>query len=1019
LAVLQKISLYANERWDTPDARFLDAASLNDWRFFLSGAMSDRSLVLAGFDITNYTTVFTVSGFKLKLSDAVIFHTEATTQAAGFYSAAGTEPDASVTLAPSSTNFVEVDLTVESDTPDVRAFWDPGANSGAGGEFTDSVDTVINLVISVTSNVTGFTAGKIPLYKVITDSSGVATSVTDVRPLFFRLGTGGQTPNPNYNFDFPDLPDAAHERLETPITATSATASNAPFQGGDKNLRNFKDWMDAVMTSIKEVKGSPYWYSSSGALSIPAAYQNAALTVLVGGTWEHVTASLGHLKLISGTTAFRLGLANNLSLSAFTDIDLTPAAQRVLFLITPSSDLAVTYGFGQNGTSPVTPKAVTAVTATSITVSTVAPAGNYVTGAGKILVRGVEFSYTSHTAGTGLFSGVAPDPSGIVTIGDDVYQLNSGAVGYYHYSATSAVPGLSGTVTEGAERTIWLAIYDGSSVIQMKNGDLEQGEQIQVGDNTSIQVLSYIGTPGEATSAPTYVTTATGAKTGQTDYNSTVGDNLTIRASRLTTMVADKAQDKTIKLQHFDAEQVVNTTNGGDQDITFVGGTPELRVLMPSSTSNGAIGLGMTLSLGTNEVAYFSVDRNAALSIADLSGLTVSSFSAVPLNENVYIFAYRLTDTAVHLWSGRRFEVGTFDLNQEFSSDVIDRLGITDEAVYQAYGSTVLITPSDNYATAISVLDAAVSSILAATTEEEFGIVGFGGTTTFTVTTFSFDPSNTTPDINVYVNGRHQTLDPTGGLLQDYRKTSATAIEFSYTVPENARITVRKEGNNSGLGLISQHLIPSLHNTFDIGSPGFHFRDGYFAGKLTVIGGIDPAYIQLTPQASAAGVPNNSLWIDANDSNSVKVKRPSGSDTIGAGSSTNLLVKIMENDDLINPIAAYKPVSKLSSGKIVQADSDAAQGQKYIGITMASIPAGGSGAVLLPGPNLENAVATLGFAPGDEVYLSETGGYTNAPGSFAGDNDSIIKVGIADCAGGSASATATDLVMITEVLIRP
>lgn len=660
MAVLQRVSFSPNQRFDTPDARAIDSFNLNDWRFFLSGVMSSTSLILTGFDIVNFSTMFSVPGFQLKIDNVVFFHPESTTQAAGFYVFAGTEPDESVTLSPSSTNFVELDLDVSSGTPDVRAFWDQGANGNEGAEFTDSVDTVINLEVNITSNISGFTPGKIPLYRVATNASNVVTSVTDSRPLLFRLGSGGSTPDPSADFSFPALPDASHSRLETPVTATSATATNQPWQGGDKNFTSFKAWMDVVMTSIKELKNVPYWYMIGAVGGITGAYQNAALTVGIGGTWNHLIASVGHIELITGSLIKRLGLVNDLTLTAFSDIDLT--VEPTLYLIIPSSDTAVTYGFGDDAATPVIPKDVTAVTTTSVTVST---SGNYVTGGGNIMIRGQEFAYTAYASGTGLFSGVTPDPSGLVTIGDDAYALDSGGVGFYHISATSKVPGLSGTVSEGAERVYWLGVYDGTSVIQLRNADLELGEQIEVGDNTSLAVLTYMGSTGEADSDPDYTSaSATGAKTGQSSYNSVVGENLTDRLSKITQMMADKAQDKTLGFLAEGFTSVVNTTNAGDQDITFTGGGT-LTIAVPSSADNGTVGLASTLSLAANEVATISIDRNAVFSVANLGALTISTITAATLDENTFIFAYRLAGNEVYLWDGTRLPVGTLLVDEQ------------------------------------------------------------------------------------------------------------------------------------------------------------------------------------------------------------------------------------------------------------------------------------------------------------------------------------------------------------------
>lgn len=49
-------------------------------------------------------------------------------------------------------------------------------------------------------------------------------------------------------------------------------------------------------------------------------------------------------------------------------------------------------------------------------------------------------------------------------------------------------------------------------------------------------------------------------------------------------------------------------------------------------------------------------------------------------------------------------------------------------------------------------------------------------------------------------------------------------------------------------------VLPATNNTYDFGSASFKWKDGYFAGKLTVDGAIDPTYLVLNEQA---GNPTN------------------------------------------------------------------------------------------------------------------------------------------------------------------
>lgn len=573
MAILQKVSLYPQERLDVQDARALEAFSQNDWAYFLKGIVSTKSQIVTGFDVTNWGDIFRDGGVRLQQSNVSLIHPEATTQAMGFYISAGSEPDAQLVLNPNTINFVEVDLSTEGGARDVRAFWDPAANGGQGGEYTDTVDTVINLALNISVNISGFSSGRIPLYKIQTDSSNKVIEITDCRPLLFRLGTGGASPNPQAEHQFRNLPNATHSRLETAASATSALSgnSNKVFQGGDKNIRSLKEWMDVVMTQLKSGMNLPYWYSKPSS-TLAETYQNAALAFLTGGTWKHLgrsslvkevsestisvqqktdtdaiaqsftpspssvvidgttfnytlynkdeglfsgvtpnpltagvaagdvvsQGSFGHLALKDGSVLVRLG-KQNASLNAFESVDLT--TNRTLFLILPNDDSSPAFLMGEDGESPIVPKAVTARTSTTISIST---GGNYILSNGALLIRGQKYTYASYAPATGLFTGVTPDPTGLVAVGDLAYQESTGSSCYYHAAPSSNVPSVSNGISEGAERVFWLAHYDGDNTIIIRDSELVPGESVEVGNDTADQVFKYIGSAGAADDFPVY-----------------------------------------------------------------------------------------------------------------------------------------------------------------------------------------------------------------------------------------------------------------------------------------------------------------------------------------------------------------------------------------------------------------------------------------------------------------------------------------------------------------------------------
>ena len=168
----------------------------------------------------------------------------------------------------------------------------------------------------------------------------------------------------------------------------------------------------------------------------------------------------------------------------------------------------------------------------------------------------------------------------------------------------------------------------------------------------------------------------------------------------------------------------------------------------------------------------------------------------------------------------------------------------------------------------------------------------------------------------------------------------------------------------------------------------------------------------------AAGVPNGVIFNDS-VSGEITQKSTSGASST-VGSSDSSFRKQMQSG-FVGSIASGTTVSKRSDGKIVPADSDGAGTQQPIGIAIDTFSALDSlGIVLLIGPNAVGAITGLGFTPGSDIFIGETtGGYVDDVTPFTGGNDSIIRIGIADCSAGAASAAAIDLILSSEPISRP
>lgn len=94
-------------------------------------------------------------------------------------------------------NYLELSLTTEDNTPLSRVFWDPSLNSNNGAEFTQTVDTIVDLKVSVTVIQGGFSGSvdATPLAILDVNSSGVITSIFDRREIFGRLAGPGNPTN--------------------------------------------------------------------------------------------------------------------------------------------------------------------------------------------------------------------------------------------------------------------------------------------------------------------------------------------------------------------------------------------------------------------------------------------------------------------------------------------------------------------------------------------------------------------------------------------------------------------------------------------------------------------------------------------------------------------------------------------------------------------------------------------------------------------------------------------------------
>lgn len=662
MAVRRSQNWINQQRVDTPHLRSIESAVRNDFdELFVALIQGEnKSYVVRGFEIEMAGSIgASANGLQLIVENSSVLHGKSNVSGTFFQVPTGTPNQVlSATtntkvegaFTPNALNYVSIDFTrqVDDSTTSQVYLWNPTTKT----EITKTLPLAETLDYKIVISSSVFSSNVLPIAIVQTDSSNNVLDIQDRREMLFRLGTAGSsTPDPFYEYGWNN-----HAEGRTENHWQSSSSSVSPFRGGDKQILSFKENDEALKTELKQVKGTTYWYSPNTAGSIVGLRYDLGNTLMTGrGSVTHNNGNPGQINwdedifLTVVSTRLRYKLEANV---ATTDIDLDDGQAAYVKLIRGVS--VIPQLIFTNGSAVITSVGAIAWT-------TDLEAGDYVKvgsedDASYYEIQSIDSA--SQVTLTQNFGGTSTGINGTdAKVAYGVYRTDAAPSTDRHIKVADIE-----SVPFDAD-TYWLMVRTDSGgqarvYIRFLNGELEQGETITISDQVPAAVLAYMGSANDADADPEYSTSATGTKNTQTNYNSVQGENLTIRASKLTSMMADKAQDKTIQLVS-NHTTVNNSTNGTDQDITFSGGSGTANVIIPSSTDNGTIGLSGTLTLAENQAAYYQVNRNAAFNLANLSALTVVDIDSVPLDENTFVFAYRLTGTTVYLWNNQVLESGS------------------------------------------------------------------------------------------------------------------------------------------------------------------------------------------------------------------------------------------------------------------------------------------------------------------------------------------------------------------------
>lgn len=509
MAIQRRVNWISQARVDVPDVRSIESAVSNDFdqlaQAFITG--TTQGYILRGFEILMTGAIGGASsGLQLQVDPGAVLHIAASQSGTVFMTPAGTplqqlnsatNTNVSGAFTPNAINYVGIDYErfIDPTTAAQVYLWDPTTNS----ETTLVAPRAQILTFNISISTTVWPTNILPIAVVTTDAGNNVVSITDARWLLFRLGTGGASPNPFYVYPWTAQPEG---RTENPPTSTSNSVN--PFEGGDKMLMSLKDWMNAVMSSFLEIKGTTYWYSLGTAGSISSLREDLGNTITTGkGTITHSAVTPGlinwsdpiYLKVIGSNLAYEF-LANP------TSSDISLADNEVAYVtlirnVAIAPDLIFTNG------SPIVQSVG------SISWTTGLQSGDWIrlssdTTANYYQIDTVD-SLTQVTlilnfAGT---STGAPGAKAVYAYG--TYQASASPSG-----DPRAIQLADRSLVPSGQDVFWfLCREDNGGVVprvyvRFIGQELEMGDTDDIDDGVPRQLLQYIGSPMESASRPIY-----------------------------------------------------------------------------------------------------------------------------------------------------------------------------------------------------------------------------------------------------------------------------------------------------------------------------------------------------------------------------------------------------------------------------------------------------------------------------------------------------------------------------------
>lgn len=846
MGILTRPLLRPQQRYDLEDLEVQLSALRTDAQFWTKSFLSPNSYIGKGFTIAQGFIGQTTA--EIDLTDAYLINPDNSGDFSWWVAPVGASP---LTIPSGSggllagRNFVEIKLNEEDGTPLQRAFWDPTANSGEGVEFTNEVDTVTETGVEVVVNQSSFSAStdSIPIAIIDVDGSFTIQGIQDKRPLFFRLGEPDNIDN-DYFFATREEPKTVlgfntpsgtpFQAGETVTFTSGATAT--VVTGGNDNIEVFD------FSSINYNPGDTVTGSTSGAVAtLENYYEDFSGADKDIENFKDVIAALQtEIKGLKGTDYwYEVGPAISLpTLLDYVNAIITPISAGAK-IVWDGSQLSITDDIfsGQ---------------ATSDVIAAIRVPGY---GSDVLLTRQ---DGTGGSAELGIGDGSVlyvelPDSGSNRTFS----EAGNGVTNFRVAPIADFTP---------TDKNFIIAYREGTKLIVRGGGELQSGEEKQIGDETTKGQLAFTGAVDETDSTPPYTTLPNSNLSNQFSTADSLTQGVSVNAANINDIA-----DGLLKI-YQEPMDVVSTAPADDNEVQTNGVAADGRnivtagtnITIPLDSRDGDAQKEFVSQSGSLLVFLNGVELTLGEDYTDVgtSGdLTDTIQILIDLYENDSLDFRILTPQFFGL-AGVPQPFFRNDLTGQNSTSVpvgaiynsgTSKLNVFRNGLFMNLTTTVgdlvdRYTEPNNNSVSLA-LSAAPSEVFSFVNHEDPDpnvvlITGISGTV---ITVPSYTTGN--GELRVYRNGVLLSTDASAPTDLKYSETSATSITLDLAVGPSDVLSIYRSGTppqfrESQTGNTGTTI--TLSNSFTNGDPKLLvFRNGVLLVESTTLGEPEDRYTQV------------------------------------------------------------------------------------------------------------------------------------------------------------------------------